>query len=161
MRYSRWSAALGVPVAAVLGVAVVGPVDARQGWASGAAGPAPVHVAMPVTEPPAPRSALLHLVASIRRGYHDGRFTGPAFSAYYGWVQVQVVVTGGKLAAVNVLRYPSDRVTSRRIAHRALPLLEREVIRAQSARVHAVSGATLTSRAFLRSVSVALRRASG
>jgi uncharacterized protein with FMN-binding domain len=75
-------------------------------------------------------------------------------------VQVQAVIHGGRIAAVNVLRHPFHSATSRAINGRALPWLEQEVIRAQSADVNAISGATLTSRAFIRSMSAALRQAS-
>jgi uncharacterized protein with FMN-binding domain len=114
----------------------------------------------------APGQGLVHLVGHRAPGYRapgyrDGTYTGPAYSAYYGWVQVQAIIRHGQLASVRVLRYPSDRSTSRRIAHVALPILAREVIRAQSSRVHAVSGATLTSDAFIRSMNGALRRAAG
>ncbi len=93
--------------------------------------------------------------------YRDGFSTGPAFDAYYGVVQVQAVIRGGRVVAVNVLRHPSHSATSRSINRQALPMLEQEVISAQSAHVHAVSGATLTSDAFIRSMHDALRRASG
>ena len=63
------------------------------------------------------------------------------------------------MAAVNVLQSPFHSGTSRSINRLALPRLKQEVISAQSADVHAVSGATLTSHAFIRSVSEALRQA--
>ena len=100
------------------------------------------------------------MTAYIRR-YRDGLSTGRAFDAYYGAVQVQAVIRSGRVVAVNVLRYPAHSGTSRSINRRALPSLEQEVIRAQSADVHAVSGATLTSDAFIRSMDEALRLASG
>jgi uncharacterized protein with FMN-binding domain len=98
-------------------------------------------------------------VAAARSGYADGTYTGPAVDAYYGLVQIQAVVQGGRLASIEVLRYPSDRRTSVFINRHALPLLRDEVIRAQSAHVDIVSGATLTSRAFMRSLDGALRQA--
>lgn len=91
--------------------------------------------------------------------YRDGTYVGPTYSAYYGYVQAEAMVRGGHIVEVRVLRYPSDRITSRRIAERSLPYLEREVIRAQSGRIYGVSGATLTSRAFINSIDGALRRA--
>lgn len=127
---------------------------------------APTAAPVATAAPPSHSRPLVHLVAHYSQarsghGYRDGTFTGPSSSAYWGWVQVQAVIRGGNLVDVRVLRYPSDRSTSRRIAHIALPRLAREVIRAQSTRVHAVSGATLDSRAFLRSMHGALRRAAG
>ena len=80
--------------------------------------------------------------------------------AYYGVVQVKANISHGHLVSVNVMRYPHDRPNSRRISHRALPLLQREVIKAQSTRVEIVSGATLTSVAYLRSLTKALSQAS-
>ena len=91
--------------------------------------------------------------------YRDGDYRGRTFSAYYGLVQVEAQVRNGELYHVNVLKRPSDRLTSRIIARRSLPRLEKEVIRAQSAYVDTVSGATLTSDAFLRSLESALQQA--
>lgn len=92
--------------------------------------------------------------------YRDGTYPGPTYSAYYGPVQAQVRINGGKIVEVQVLKYPADRSTSRYIASRALPYMEREVIRAQSGRIYGVSGATLDSRAFIASIDGALRQAS-
>ncbi len=100
------------------------------------------------------------LPAVAQQRYRDGTFVGPTVDAYYGYLQVEAIIQGGRIAEVRVLRYPSDRITSRRIAARSLPYLEREVIRAQSGRIDGVSGATLDSRAFVRSIDGALRQAS-
>jgi uncharacterized protein with FMN-binding domain len=61
--------------------------------------------------------------------------------------------------SVDVLQYPADRRTSRSINAQALPMLESEVVRAQSDRVNIISGATLTSAAYLRSLNGALGQA--
>jgi uncharacterized protein with FMN-binding domain len=91
--------------------------------------------------------------------YRDGAFTGSLNDAYFGMVQVRAHVTGGKLTNVDVLTYPADRRTSRSINGYALPLLEREVVVAQNAHVHMISGATLTTSAYLKSLDAALRQA--
>jgi uncharacterized protein with FMN-binding domain len=98
--------------------------------------------------------APLQLAAGGR--YRDGSFTGPAYNTYYGPVQVQVTIQDGRVIAVDVPVYPADRRASQRINGRALPALESEVISAQSARVNIISGATLTSEAYLRSLNAAL-----
>ena len=105
-------------------------------------------------------AAPLPAIAQAAAHYHDGTFPGPTYSAYYGPVQAQVRINGGKIVEVQVLKYPADRSTSRYIASRALPYMEREVIRAQSGRIYGVSGATLDSRAFIASIDGALRQAS-
>lgn len=98
-------------------------------------------------------------VASTSTRYVDGQYTGPAANAYYGVVQIQAIVENGRVARLKVLQYPSDRQTSIAINRQALPLLRDEVIAAQSADVDIVSGATLTSEAFIRSLSGALAQA--
>ena len=55
---------------------------------------------------------------------------------------------------------PSDRRTSVMINRQALPMLRDEVVQAQSANVDVISGATLTSEAFIRSIGGALQQAS-
>ena len=91
--------------------------------------------------------------------YRDGSYKGLETSAYYGPMQVQARIQGGRLVSVDVLKYPNDRNTSRRINAAALPLLQSSVIRAQSTKVNIVTGATLTSRAYLRSLDDALKQA--
>ena len=91
--------------------------------------------------------------------YKDGSYVGSTEDVYYGNVQVQATVSGGKLTAVAFLSYPSDRNTSVRINQQAMPYLQQEAIAAQSASVDVVSGATLTSEGFQRSLAAALAKA--
>ncbi len=91
--------------------------------------------------------------------YADGTYIGPVTDAYYGLMQIQAIIQGGQLAAIKVLQYPSDRRTSVFINRQALPMLRDEVVRAQSARVDIISGATLSSEAFIRSLGGALSQA--
>ena len=99
-------------------------------------------------------------VAARKLGLKDGSYQGQSVDAYYGMVQVQANIQAGRLISVDVLDYPNHRNTSRAINRQALPMLEREVIGAQSARVNMISGATLTSQAYLRSLYGALKQAS-
>jgi uncharacterized protein with FMN-binding domain len=109
---------------------------------------------VPVTPPAAAPAAVRPAGA-----YHDGAFTGVMADAYFGVVQVRAHVNGGKLTGIDVLSYPSDRRTSRSINNYALPVLEREVVVAQNAHVHIVSGATLTAAAYITSLDSALKQA--
>jgi uncharacterized protein with FMN-binding domain len=99
------------------------------------------------------------LVAQAQAKLKDGTYTGPVTDAYYGNMQVQANIQGGQLASVKVVQYPSDRRTSRRINSQALPMLQQEAISAQSASVDTVSGATLSSRAYAKSLAGALKQA--
>lgn len=94
------------------------------------------------------------------RRFIDGTYAGPVTDAYYGPMQIQVSIQGGRLTALKVLKYPSDRRTSVRINREALPMLRDEAISAQSADVDIISGATLSSKAFIQSLDGALRKAS-
>ena len=119
----------------------------------------PVPPAAP-TPPPSPPSAAPPNPAAPQ--FKDGTYTGSPANAYYGTVQVRVVVKSGQVASIVVLNYPSDRSTSRQINNYALPQLQREVVQAfqsQSARIRIISGATLTTEAYLNSVQSALKQA--
>ena len=105
-----------------------------------------------------PQDAVTIPVAT-RRGFADGQYTGATFDAYYGQVQTRVNIRGGQIVSIDVLDYPNHTGTSRYINRQALPMLKRQVVRAQDIRVNMVSGATLTSTAFLRSVYSALTKA--
>lgn len=91
--------------------------------------------------------------------YKDGTYTGDMENAFYGYVQVQAVVSGGKITDVVFLQHPSDRSESEYINSQAMPMLKQEAIQAQSANVDGVSGATDTSQAFVQSLEVALQKA--
>ncbi len=97
--------------------------------------------------------------AQAAQGYRDGAYTGPVVDAYYGLMQIQAIIKGGKLSAIKVLQYPNDRRTSIFINRQALPMLRDEVINAQSANVNIVSGATLSSEAFIQSLGAAMTKA--
>ncbi len=79
----------------------------------------------------------------------------------WGDVQVQVVVSGGRIASVTSLEMPySDRRTQR-ITDGVEPILREEALAAQSAAIDVVSGATYTSTAYARSLQSALDQAAG
>ncbi|HWA19647.1 MAG TPA: FMN-binding protein [Devosia sp.] len=120
-----------------------------------------VEASTPAPEANAPSAVLAAAPALPAGAFADGTYDGPAANAYYGLVQVAAVIQDGQLAKVKILQYPSDRRTSRFINQQALPLLVREAIRAQSGNVDFISGATLTSNAFAKSLGAALAQARG
>jgi uncharacterized protein with FMN-binding domain len=115
----------------------------------------------PATVKIQPAASTATAAAGGTSGYADGTYTGGDENAYYGRVQVRVTVANHQVASVKVLDYPQDRRTSRYINSQALPLLRQEVIAAQDANIDTVSGATLTSEAYIRSLSSALAQAGG
>lgn len=137
------------------------PVDPAPAAPSAPAFP-PLPRQRPATAPRAAIVAAQSAALGKQAGlYRDGTYTGSSENAYYGRVKVQVVVLQGQVENINVLDYPQDRRTSRYINSQALPMLEREVMRAQTAKINGVSGATLTSRAYIRSLGAALTKAKG
>lgn len=122
-----------------------------------------VYIPVPQPRPAYPDAPARVVPAGMKlaaQGYADGVYTGPPADAYYGIIQIQALVQGGQLTALKVLKYPSDRRTSISINRQALPMLRDEAISAQSANVDIISGATLTSRAFIQSLRGALKKAS-
>lgn len=91
--------------------------------------------------------------------YKDGTYTGSVADAYYGNIQVQVSVSGGKLIGVQFLQHPNDNPTSSFINSQAMPILRSEALQAQSANVQGVSGASDSSTAFQQSLASALQQA--
>jgi len=126
-----------------------------------ATGAAPTQAGtLPPVDTARPAATSRPTATSAPRGqYTDGEFTGSVANAYWGEVQVKVVIQNGSVSDVQFLNYPHDRRTSVRINNVAVPYLRTEAIQAQTARVHIVSGATLTSEAFIESLGSALQAA--
>lgn len=95
----------------------------------------------------------------MKNRYKDGIYVGTIEDAYYGLLQVQATIGQGKISDVAFLQYPNDRPTSVQINQQAIPVLQQEAIRIQSAKVDVVSGATDSSEAFRRSLQSALDKA--
>lgn len=92
-------------------------------------------------------------------GLTDGTYTGQAADTRFGPVQVQITVSGGAITDVQVPQYPSESGRDQQINSRALPVLVKETVQAQSAEVDMVSGATYTSTGYRTSLQSALDQA--
>jgi uncharacterized protein with FMN-binding domain len=92
------------------------------------------------------------------RGWGAGAHTavGPGVSYGYGRIAVRVTVAGHRIVAVSVATLSTLEPTSQQISDQAIPTLRSEVLAAQSAEIHAVSGATYTSEGYARSLQAAL-----
>jgi len=111
--------------------------------------PTPTHVAhpRPVAHPTAtPRPAATY------------KYTGPSVDMDWGPVQVTIIVKGKRITDVQATA-PTERERSAFINQQAIPLLRQEVLQAQSAKIDALSGATMTSDAFYQSLLGALQTA--
>ncbi|MBE3009710.1 FMN-binding protein [Microbispora sp. NEAU-D428] len=85
--------------------------------------------------------------------------TGDSADTRWGPVQVQIVISGGKLAGIKVPVAPANNRRDLEINNEALPILNEEALSAQSAQIDTVSGATYTSDGYIRSLQSALDKA--
>ncbi|MEU7101149.1 FMN-binding protein [Streptomyces longwoodensis] len=82
--------------------------------------------------------------------------TGESVQTRWGPVQVRVTLSGGKITDVTAVTYPQDNPRDQQINSYALPELRSEALRAQSADIDTVSGATYTSDGYRESLQSAL-----
>lgn len=91
--------------------------------------------------------------------YKDGTYTGSSTGTRWGDVQVQITISGGKLTKISVLNSPNSEQKSIEINEQALPTYKSEAIKAQSASIQQISGATETYKGFTGSLQNALNQA--
>ena len=105
-----------------------------------------------------PTQPVVALIPKNKNLYNDGTYVGnPAF-AYNENVQVEAIISNGKISDIKFLQYP-NRGRSGSISSFALPILKEEAIQSQNVKVDAVSGASFTSPAFVESLTSALSQA--
>jgi uncharacterized protein with FMN-binding domain len=85
--------------------------------------------------------------------------TGIAISTPYTTIQVRAWVRRGRVVAVREVLVANDNAHTQAINARAIPILHREALRARSARIDVVSGATGTSTSYAGSLQSAIDRA--
>lgn len=86
-------------------------------------------------------------------------YTGAAQSTQFGDVQVEITVTDGQITEATAVSYPDRNGHDQEINGYAIPILEDETVTAQSAAIDLVSGATITSNAYVGSLQDALDQA--
>ncbi|MCW2989693.1 MAG: FMN-binding protein [Solirubrobacterales bacterium] len=86
--------------------------------------------------------------------------TGATYHMRWGDVTVRIRLNKAGKRIVNVgAVLPTEKERSAEINNRAAPILRSEVLRAQSSRINSVSGATLTSEAYVLSLRSAIGKA--
>lgn len=81
---------------------------------------------------------------------------GDTIQTRYGPVQVSLTFSGNTITGVQTLQSPNSHGESIQINAQATPILEQEVLTAQSAKIDNVSGASYTSAAYAESVQAAI-----
>ncbi len=92
-------------------------------------------------------------------GATDGTYAGSTVNTRFGPVQVQVTISGGAITDVTALQLTNSGGQSVQISNYAAPIVASEVMRAQSAHVSNIGGATYTTQAYLQSLQSALDQA--
>jgi uncharacterized protein with FMN-binding domain len=81
---------------------------------------------------------------------------GTSVGTRYGPVQVQLHVRGGRIVSARAIDYPQGSGLDRQINSFAIPVLQKETVKAQNAQIDTVSGATFTSDGYRTSLQAAL-----
>jgi uncharacterized protein with FMN-binding domain len=84
--------------------------------------------------------------------------TGTLEQYGYGELNVKVTVSGGRIRDVTVPKLLVAEQYSQQLAQSVIPMLRSEVLKAQSANISGVSGATYTSEAYALSLQAALKQ---
>jgi uncharacterized protein with FMN-binding domain len=82
--------------------------------------------------------------------------TGKMANTRWGIVQVKITVQNGKIVAASAPVSPNGSQHSLDINQNAIPILNQETVRAGSAKIDAVSGATVTSGGYVQSLQSAI-----
>jgi uncharacterized protein with FMN-binding domain len=76
----------------------------------------------------------------------------------FGYVQVKVIAKGKRIVDVQTIKSPNGAQYSVMIAQQSLPMLRKQALAAQSAKIQGVSGASYTSYGFQKSLQSALTK---
>ncbi len=84
--------------------------------------------------------------------------TGPNEQYGYGTLAVKVTATGTRITDVQVVNLQTAEQYSQQLAAQVIPMLRSEVLKAQSANINGISGATYTAQAYATSLQSALSK---
>jgi uncharacterized protein with FMN-binding domain len=126
----------------------------------------PKVAAVPDAAPPPPRITQAATPAvrrvSTKRPTAPGptrTATGQTVTTPFSVISVRVTLTGGELTRVETVALSGTGARTQAINAHAEPILRAEALRAGSAKIHAVSGATYTSESYRESLQSAIDRA--
>lgn len=86
------------------------------------------------------------------------KYKGPFVDMRWGPVRAIITIKGKKLTAVKIVTSP-ENFRSSSIDEQAVPMLVQETLQAQSATINEVSGATMTSDAYMQSLQEVIKKA--
>jgi uncharacterized protein with FMN-binding domain len=111
--------------------------------------------AQPTTAQSATAStAATQSTAPVTSTIKDGTFTGPSVNVNYGNVQVKITVVNGRITDAVAVKAPTGK--NDRYTNMSVPVLKQQTLKAQSANIQGVSGASYTSYGWFTSLQGAL-----
>jgi uncharacterized protein with FMN-binding domain len=99
-------------------------------------------------------AAATQSTAPITSTIKDGTFTGPSVNVNYGNVQVKITVVNGRITDAVAVKAPTGK--NDRYTNMSVPVLKQQTLKAQSANIQGVSGASYTSYGWFTSLQGAL-----
>ena len=97
--------------------------------------------------------------APMKTGKGTRSFLGPALTTPFSAIQVRGFFTGSKLTGIETVLLSGDGPHTEALNARAEPILRASALKAGSAKVDTVSGATSTSKIWLESLQGAIDKA--
>jgi uncharacterized protein with FMN-binding domain len=147
-----WQAGAAAAHQAALGAATE---STSKSASTGSSSPATTPTSAPSSAAsPTPSASASNSSAGV-----TGTFAGSTVETPFGPVQVEIVVSNGKITDVKALQLTNEGGRSVQISNYAAPILRKEVLAAQSAKVSSVGGATYTSEGYVGSLQSALDKA--
>ena len=147
----RYPVVIGATVAGLASVLSFRSHPATLSLPSGAGASArgSARAASGATSPPGPP-------ATAGQGNGTSAVTGSLEQYGYGQLSVRVTMSGAKITKLALATLKTADTYSQQLAGYVIPILQREILSAQRARVNNVTGATYTSEAYAYSVQSAL-----
>ena len=99
-------------------------------------------------------AAATQKTAPVTSTIKDGTFTGPSVNVNYGNVQVKITVVNGRITDAVAVKAPTGK--NDRYTNMSVPVLKQQTLKAQSANIQGVSGASYTSYGWFTSLQGAL-----
>lgn len=110
-----------------------------------------------VTKPATATAVPKQSAAATSSGSINGKFTGDSVDIRYGFLQVQITVTNGKITDAQAVKTPDAR--NDRYTNKAVPVLRAQTVAVNGNNLDNVSGASYTSYGWYTSLTSAMVKA--
>jgi len=111
----------------------------------------------PTTAPAAPATPTPAAPSTTAPAAVARSSTGPAQQYGYGTLSVKVTVTGNRITKITTPTLQTAEQYSQQLAAQVIPMLNAEVLKAQSLNINGISGASYTASAYVTSLQAALK----